>query len=98
MTDYEKYNAVIKSRLSEHRYIHSVNVSKAAVHLAKLNGANEEKAALAGILHDVMKEAPLDVQYEYIEKTARSSLFRSFIITPLCIKCPVRRFADWSLE
>ena len=55
MTDYEKYNAVIKSRLSEHRYIHSVNVSKAAVHLAKLNGANEEKAALAGILHDVMK-------------------------------------------
>ena len=72
MTDYEKYNAVIKSRLSEHRYIHSVNVSKAAVHLAKLNGANEEKAALAGILHDVMKEAPLDVQYEYIEKNGEN--------------------------
>lgn len=75
MTDYEKYNAVIKSRLSEHRYIHSVNVSKAAVHLAKLNGANEEKAALAGILHDVMKEAPLDVQYEYIEKNGEKLTF-----------------------
>ena len=75
MTDYEKYNAVIKSRLSEHRYIHSVNVSKAAVHLAKLNGANEEKAALAGILHDVMKEAPLDVQYEYIETNGEKLTF-----------------------
>ena len=75
MTDYEKYNAVIKSRLSEHRYIHSFNVSKAAVNLAKLNGANEEKAALAGILHDVMKEAPLDVQYEYIEKNGEKLTF-----------------------
>ncbi len=75
MTDYEKYDAVIKSRLSEHRYIHSVNVSKAAVRLARLNGADEEKAALAGILHDVMKEAPLDVQYEYIEKNGEKLTF-----------------------
>lgn len=75
MTDYEKYDAVIKSRLSEHRYIHSVNVSKAAVRLARLNGADEEKAALAGILHDVMKEATLDVQYEYIEKNGEKLTF-----------------------
>ena len=45
------------------------------MHLAKLNGANEEKAALAGILHDVMKEAPLDVQYEYIEKNGEKLTF-----------------------
>ena len=57
------------------RAFQSVNVSKAAVHLAKLNGANEEKAALAGILHDVMKEAPLDVQYEYIEKNGEKLTF-----------------------
>ncbi len=75
MTDYEKYDAVIKSRLSEHRYIHSVNVSKAAVHLARLNGADEDKAALAGILHDVMKEAPLDVQCEYIENSGEKLAF-----------------------
>lgn len=75
MTDYEKYNTLIKSRLSEHRYIHSVNVANAAARLAKLNGADEEKACLAGILHDVMKEAPLEVQYEYIKKNGENLSF-----------------------
>lgn len=98
MTDYEKYNTLIKSRLSEHRYIHSVNVANAAARLAKLNGADEEKACLAGILHDVMKEAPLEVQYEYIKKTVKIFHLQSFIILRLFIKCQVLRFAALSLE
>ncbi len=68
MIDFEKYENLIKSRLSEYRYIHSMNVSKSAVALAGKYGADPEKARLAGILHDVMKEEELSVQYDYIRK------------------------------
>lgn len=68
MIDFEKYENLIKSRLSEYRYIHSMNVSKSAVSLAEKYSADPEKARLAGILHDVMKEEELSVQYDYIRK------------------------------
>jgi hypothetical protein len=42
--------------MGERRYIHSVNVSKAAVKLAEIYGADAKKAELAGILHDSCKE------------------------------------------
>ena len=52
---YEEYNDLLKNTLSEKRYIHSINVAKRAVELAKINGFDEEKAELAGLLHDIMK-------------------------------------------
>lgn len=70
MIDFEKYENLIKSRLSEYRYIHSMNVSKSAVALAEKYSADPEKARLAGILHDVMKEEELSVQYDYIRKNS----------------------------
>ncbi len=70
MNDFEKYENLIKSRLSEYRYIHSMNVSKSAVSLAEKYSADPEKARLAGILHDVMKEEELSVQYDYIRKNS----------------------------
>jgi nicotinate-nucleotide adenylyltransferase len=42
--------------MGERRYIHSVNVAKSAVKLAKIYNADPEKAELAGILHDCCKE------------------------------------------
>lgn len=68
LTDFEKYTAILKGRLSPHRFRHSLNVAESAVHLAKRYGAEEEKARLAGILHDITKETPLSEQYEYITK------------------------------
>ena len=56
------YKAIIKPLLSEKRYIHSVNVAKEAVRLAKRYGANPEKAEVAGILHDIMKDTPPEEQ------------------------------------
>lgn len=50
------YEAIIKPMMGEHRFIHSVNVAKQAVILAKLYGENEDKAYIAGILHDITKE------------------------------------------
>jgi predicted HD superfamily hydrolase involved in NAD metabolism len=56
------YKAVIKPLLSEKRYLHSVNVAKEAVRLARRYGADPEKAEIAGILHDIMKDTPPEEQ------------------------------------
>ena len=52
--------------MGDFRYTHSVNVAKEAVTLAKLYGCDEEKAYIAGILHDVTKEIPKDEQLQII--------------------------------
>ena len=43
----DEAKALVKNRLSEKRYKHTINVKKMAVKLAKRYGADEEKAALA---------------------------------------------------
>lgn len=58
------YKKLIKSMMSENRYNHCVNVSKEAVKLAKRYGGDEEKAAIAGILHDITKEMPKEEQLQ----------------------------------
>lgn len=62
----ESYKKIIKGRMGEKRYIHSVNVAKQAQKLAKIYGCDEEKAMTAGILHDVTKETPFDEQLKII--------------------------------
>lgn len=59
----DEYKKLIKSRMSDYRYTHSVNVSKEAVRLAKKYGADTEKA-VAGILHDITKETPKEEQLQ----------------------------------
>lgn len=66
--DIEYLTSVIRKRLSDYRFHHSVCVSECAAKLAKCYGADEEKARVAGILHDAMKEASADEQLEVIEK------------------------------
>lgn len=68
LIDFEEYTSIIKSRLSQSRFAHSLNVADSAAELAKKYGADEDKARLAGILHDITKETPLSEQYEYIIK------------------------------
>ena len=46
---------ILKERLLEKRYIHSLNVMEMAVRLAKLNNVNEDDARFAGLLHDCAK-------------------------------------------
>lgn len=68
MYDTEAYMKLIKERLSDYRFYHSVCVAESAVQLAKRFGADEEKARVAGILHDVMKEETKEHQLAVIEK------------------------------
>lgn len=64
----DEFINIIRRHLSEARFVHSMNVANAAAELAKKYGADEEKAYTAGILHDIMKEESLDIQYEYISR------------------------------
>lgn len=68
MYDIEYLTSVIRKRLSDYRFHHSLCVAQCAAKLAKRYGADEEKAMVAGILHDAMKEATPQEQLEVIEK------------------------------
>lgn len=63
----DEYKAVIRKRLSDYRFYHSLCVAQKAAELAKRYGADEEKAEIAGILHDVCKEEEPEKQLEIIE-------------------------------
>lgn len=45
----------LKKALKESRYLHSIGVCETAVEMAKLYGVDEEKAYIAGLLHDCAK-------------------------------------------
>lgn len=62
----KKYEDMLKERLTPHRFKHSLNVADEAVRLAKKYGADAEKAELAGLLHDIMKDAKKPEQLEMI--------------------------------
>ena len=62
---------LVRGRLSDKRYEHTINVKKMAVKLAKRYGADEEKAALAAILHDSAKEISKDEMREIIRHERR---------------------------
>ena len=53
--DLKQAKELVRSRLSDKRYEHTINVKKMAVKLAKHYGADEEQAALAALLR---KDAP----------------------------------------
>lgn len=54
---YDEYKELLKKRLNEKRYYHSLCVADEAVRLAKKYGANPDKAYLAGLLHDITKNS-----------------------------------------
>ena len=57
-TDYEALKAILQKRLNEKRYYHSLCVADEAKRLAEKYGGDGEKSYLAGLLHDITKNAP----------------------------------------
>lgn len=53
---YEEMRAELKKRLKPSRYEHSLGVAETAVFLAKRFGVDENKAKIAGLLHDCARE------------------------------------------
>lgn len=62
----EEYIEIIRPKLTEVRFIHSLNVAQSARELANIYGCDEEKCAVAGILHDIMKDTDKEQQLKML--------------------------------
>ncbi len=58
----EQFIAIIRARLSDYRFRHSLCVAEEARRLAQRYGADPDKAYTAGILHDIMKDTDRTAQ------------------------------------
>lgn len=54
---YNEYKSILQNRLTAKRYNHSLCVADEAVRLAEKYGGDKEKAYIAGLLHDITKNA-----------------------------------------
>lgn len=68
--DFEKTKLMLKERLTEKRYLHSLNVAEEAAKLAQIFGENQSKAYFAGLLHDICKDEPKEEQLQRIRSSA----------------------------
>ncbi len=60
----EQYCDILRGRLTPKRYRHSLAVADQAEYLARKYGANPEKARVAGLLHDILKDTDGDSQLQ----------------------------------
>ena len=65
---YTVYRRLLRDKLGEYRLRHSFCVADSARELAERYGADPEQAYLAGLLHDVMKDAPRETQLDMIAR------------------------------
>ncbi len=68
MQDYEALKAILKARLNEKRYYHSLCVADEALRLTEIYGGDTEKAYLAGLLHDITKNATKEEHRQIFEE------------------------------
>ena len=61
-----EYKETLKNRLTERRFIHSLNVADSAKELALIYGCDPEKAYTAGLIHDCCKDTPAGLQLSYM--------------------------------
>lgn len=78
----------LKGMLTKSRYEHSVGVSETAVKMARFYGADEQKARIAGLLHDCAKKLTAD---EAAEKCAELGveLDETELLVPELIHAPL---------
>ncbi|MBQ4332831.1 MAG: bis(5'-nucleosyl)-tetraphosphatase (symmetrical) YqeK [Clostridia bacterium] len=63
----QQFIEIIRSRLGDYRFRHSLCVAQEARRLARLHGADPDKAYTAGILHDIMKDTDPNAQLQILE-------------------------------
>lgn len=64
----EQFVDILKKRLTPERFAHSLAVADEAERLAGRYGADAVRARTAGLLHDVMKDTPPDVQLQMLQE------------------------------
>ena len=66
----EQYIDIIRGRLTPRRFEHSLAVARQAEHLAKKYGSDPDKARVAGLLHDILKDTDGDSQLQSLKDFA----------------------------
>ncbi len=65
--DYEKIKEILRGRLTDKRYYHSLCVADEAKRLSLKYGVDSEKAYLAGLLHDITKNTTEQEQLKILD-------------------------------
>lgn len=66
MLSIPQVKSLLRQRLCDYRYIHSLNVAEEARRLAGNYGENEDRAYYAGLIHDCMKDVTRDSAMAYM--------------------------------
>ena len=66
--EFSNYVDILKNRLSEKRFFHSLAVAKEALRLAEKYGCDTKKAFLAGLIHDICKDDEPNLQLQLFEE------------------------------
>ncbi len=70
MQTVEQAQKRLEQMLGQDRLCHSYGVAREAVRLAKLYGADPQKAYYAGLCHDICKNMPAQEQLQWIKRSA----------------------------
>ena len=65
---YSAYVDYLKENLSEHRFVHSLNVANKCAYLAKKYNYDENKAYFCGLIHDVCKNETRENMLQIFER------------------------------
>ncbi|MBQ6601358.1 MAG: bis(5'-nucleosyl)-tetraphosphatase (symmetrical) YqeK, partial [Clostridia bacterium] len=65
---YMNYKRLLRDKLDDYRFLHSLNVAESALLLARMYGGDEKKSYFAGLVHDIMKNATKEEQLQIMEK------------------------------
>ncbi|WP_312641961.1 nicotinate (nicotinamide) nucleotide adenylyltransferase [Hydrogenoanaerobacterium sp.] len=68
--DFEQTKELLRQRVCEKRYEHSLAVAEEAAKLAQIFGENQSKAYFAGLIHDICKDETKDEQLQRIQSSA----------------------------
>lgn len=66
--NYDSFKNVLREKLDDYRYNHCICVADKARELALKYGADENKAYLAGLLHDITKNLPPEEHLKIFER------------------------------
>lgn len=67
---YSDYISILKDRLDDFRFHHSIAVANQSVILAERFGGDPEKAYVAGLLHDICKNLKSEEQLQFFASSA----------------------------
>ena len=86
----EKMEFRLKKELDKQRFEHTLGVEETARRMARIFGEDEEKAALAGILHDCAKCMPLDkmvkaAKHAHVDGVMKESKALMHAVAGMCV-------------